>query len=221
MQPPRRRVWPNLVLPAAGWGEKDGVLINSERRLGLAKKVARAPGQALSDFAIFQLVANAWGCGEIFGAWSSPEAAFQILKKLSRDQPCDFSGIRDYAHLDQEGGIQWPLPESEVGPARERRLFADGKFFTPDARARFFFDARARCRSRPTPTIRFLLLTGRGTLRNGTRVHAPTRAPCSANSRRPCSRSKSIRSTPPASVSRPAIALPCVPAAAPPKRSRS
>ena len=68
----------DLVLPAAGWGEKEGVLINSERRLGLARKVMRAPGQALSDFAIFQLIADAWGCGEMFRAWSSPEAVFQF-----------------------------------------------------------------------------------------------------------------------------------------------
>ena len=39
-----------LVLPAAGWGEKEGTFINSERRIGLVKKVRRAPGQALSDF---------------------------------------------------------------------------------------------------------------------------------------------------------------------------
>ncbi|MBC8009844.1 MAG: molybdopterin-dependent oxidoreductase, partial [Burkholderiales bacterium] len=45
----------DLVLPAAGWGEKDGVFINSERRLGLTRKVARAPGQALADFSIFKL----------------------------------------------------------------------------------------------------------------------------------------------------------------------
>ena len=43
------------MLPAAGWGEKEGTFINSERRIGLIKKVARAPGQALADFYIFQL----------------------------------------------------------------------------------------------------------------------------------------------------------------------
>ncbi len=152
----------DLVLPAAGWGEKDGILINSERRLGLVRKVARAPGQALSDFAIFQLIANAWGCGQMFDAWRSPEAAFQILQQLSRGQPCDFSGIRDYAHLDAAGGIQWPWAESSASPERERRLFADGKFFTPDRRAKFFFDAP---RPMPEPTdaaFPFLLLTGRG-----------------------------------------------------------
>src|SRR5207247_3902766 len=63
----------DLLLPAAGWGEKDGTFINSERRIGLAKRVARAPGQALADFSIFQLIAESWGCGEMLRRWSSPE----------------------------------------------------------------------------------------------------------------------------------------------------
>ena len=152
----------HLVLPAAGWGEKEGVLINSERRLGLVKKVARAPGQALSDFAIFQLVADAWGCGELFRAWSSPAAAFQIIRELSRGQPCDFSGIRDYAHIEAAGGIQWPFPEQLPNAERERRLFADGRFFTPDGRARFVFDPPRPMPEPPDEAYPFLLLTGRG-----------------------------------------------------------
>src|SRR3954466_8422390 len=86
----------HVYLPAAGWGEKEGTLINSERRFGLVKKVSRAPGQALADFHIFRLVAERWGCGEMFRDWSSPEAAFQILKRVSAGQPCDITGIRDY-----------------------------------------------------------------------------------------------------------------------------
>lgn len=175
----------DLVLPAAGWGEKEGVFINSERRLGYARKVARAPGQALSDFAIFQLVAEAWGCGPMFARWSSPAAAFQILKELSRGQPCDFSGIRDHAHIEECGGIQWPYPDCRAGspnpavvggntseagfadpalqPAdRERRLFADGKFFTPDGRARFLFDTPVPLPEPPDAAYPFLLNTGRG-----------------------------------------------------------
>src|SRR5213594_2513026 len=34
----------HLLLPAAAWGEKEGTFINSERRIGLTKKVSRAPG---------------------------------------------------------------------------------------------------------------------------------------------------------------------------------
>ena len=161
----------DLILPAAGWGEKDGTFINSERRIGRARKVARAPGQALSDFKIFQLVAHYWGCSAMFAKWSSPEAAFQLMKQLSGGQPCDITGIEDYAHLDRAGGIQWPFlppetrhaaPSTEQSP-RERRLFADGKFFTPDGRARFIFETP---RAVPEPTDRefpFILLTGRGT----------------------------------------------------------
>ena len=156
----------DLVLPAAGWGEKEGVFINSERRLGVTRKVARAPGAALSDFAIFKLVAEAWGCGDLFRAWRSPEAAFQILKELSRGQPCDFTGIKDYAHIESEGGIQWPYPEqgaaSKEQGAKERRLFTDGRFFTADGKARFFFDPPRPMPEAPDREYPFILLTGRG-----------------------------------------------------------
>src|SRR5205807_4947466 len=79
-------------------------------RFGLTRKVARSPGQALSDFNIFKLIAHYWRCAEMFREWTSPEAVFQILKRLSARRPCDFSGIRDYQHLDECGGIQWPWP---------------------------------------------------------------------------------------------------------------
>ncbi|HEY3900441.1 MAG TPA: nitrate reductase [Chthoniobacter sp.] len=152
----------DLVLPAAGWGEKEGTLINSERRLGLVKKVAKAPGQALADFHIFQLIAHYWGCGRMFARWSSPEAVFQLIKEISRDQPCDITGVRDYGMIDELGGVQWPLPENSEKPETERRLFADGRFFHEDGRARFIFDP-----PRPAPEMAdaeypYLLLSGRG-----------------------------------------------------------
>jgi anaerobic selenocysteine-containing dehydrogenase len=167
----------DLVLPAAGWGEKEGTLINSERRIGLVKRVRRAPGQALSDFNIFRLIATAWGCGDWFAAWHSPEAVFQILKRLSAGRPCDFSGVADYRHLDLSGGVQWPFTLAHAadsgvgtGPAagplpqewRERRLFADGRFFTPNGRARFLFDAPRPPAELPNAEYPFVLLTGRG-----------------------------------------------------------
>ncbi len=153
----------DLVLPAAGWGEKTGVFINSERRFGLVKKVARAPGHALGDFAIFKLVAQYWGCGDLFARWASPEAAFQIMRELSRGRPCDFTGIRDYAHIETCGGIQWPFTAADAASsARERRLFSDGRFFTADGRARFVFDEPRALPEAPDAKYPFLLLTGRG-----------------------------------------------------------
>jgi assimilatory nitrate reductase catalytic subunit len=169
----------DLVLPAAGWGEKEGTFINSERRIGHVKKVAHAPGEALADFHIFQLIAKAWGCDSLFERWKSPEHVFQLLKELSRGQPCDITGIVDYATLDAAGGIQWPYaqPSSLVTKAAEstnqpvhqgigivdgRRLFEDGRYFHPDAKARFVFESPRPLPEAPDSKYPFLLLTGRG-----------------------------------------------------------
>jgi assimilatory nitrate reductase catalytic subunit len=164
----------NLILPAAGWGEKEGTFINSERRIGRVKKVARAPGKALADFHIFQLLAHAWGCEGHFRQWTSPEAVFQLLKEISRGQPCDITGIADYAALDAAGGIQWPCREQNESNAQTHaasrkdanpgvaRLFADGQFFHADSKARFLFESPRPLPERPDTEYPLLLLTGRG-----------------------------------------------------------
>jgi assimilatory nitrate reductase catalytic subunit len=171
----------HLVLPAAGWGEKEGVFINSERRLGLVKRVARPPGQALADFHIFRLIAEAWGCGDMFRKWTSPEAVFQILKKLTAGQPCDFTGIRDYEMLDRAGGIQWPYPEGAPPEGTERRLFEDGRFYHPDGKARFCFDPPKPAPELPNAKYPMVLLTGRG---SSSQWHTQTRTKKSAVLRR-------------------------------------
>jgi assimilatory nitrate reductase catalytic subunit len=119
----------------------------------------------------------------MFTQWTSPQAVFQILKKLSAGLPCDITGIEDYRHLDAAGGIQWPFDAGQAlrhaqtpAPAaqcngdrcdtnlpNERRLFTDGRFFLPDGKAHFYFDP-PRPVSEPTdPDFPFVLLTGRGT----------------------------------------------------------
>lgn len=153
----------DLVLPAAAWGEKSGCFINSERRIATTKAVRRAPGLALSDFRIFRLVAQAWGCGEWFAKWTDPEAAFRILRDLTANRPCDITGIAGYDQLDAKGGIQWPFPANGTDTHSERRLFEDGRFFTTDGKARLLFSPP---QDFPEPADRdfpYLLLTGRGT----------------------------------------------------------
>lgn len=154
----------DLVLPAAGWGEKDGVFINSERRIGRTRKVSKTPGQALADFHIFRLIAHYWGCEELFSEWSSPAAVFQIMKRLSKGRPCDFTGIEGYETLDERGGTQWPFTDvNGAHAAKERRLFEDGKFYHADGRAKFLFDEPRPMPELPDVEYPFILLTGRGT----------------------------------------------------------
>jgi anaerobic selenocysteine-containing dehydrogenase len=164
----------DLLLPAAGWGEKEGTFINSERRIGLIKKVRRAPGQALADFHIFKLAAEAYGCGALFRAWDSPESAFELIKRLSAGQPCDFSGVRDYRMIDAHRGIQWPYPDvvPETDPSPQRRLFTDGRFYHPDGRARFVFENPRPVAEEPDDDYPFMLLTGRG---SASQWHTQTR----------------------------------------------
>ncbi len=152
----------DLILPAAAWGEKDGTFINSERRISVIKKISQAPGQALADFHIFRLIAEAWGCADLFTDWNSPENVFKILTRLTKDQPCDITGIKDYRMLDETGGIQWPFPKGSGPTNNQRHLFKDGSFYHTDKRARLIFsDPQAD----PDPSdekFPFRLITGRG-----------------------------------------------------------
>lgn len=166
----------DLVLPAAGWGEKEGTFINSERRIGRIKKVRRAPGEALSDFNIFRLVARYWGCEEMFARWQSPEDVFAIMQQCSADQPCDITGIENYRQIEEAGGIQWPYPKGGA-PGQQRRLFEDGRFYHADGRARFLFEEIRPIPEGCTKSYPLILLTGRGT---ASQWHTQTRTRNSA-----------------------------------------
>jgi assimilatory nitrate reductase catalytic subunit len=154
----------HLYLPAAGSAEKEGTMINSERRLGTVRKVREAPGRALPDFEIFLRIARAWGCEDMFREWTDPEAAFRILQRLSAGRPCDFSGIRGFEDIRERGGIQWPFPASGADPAPQRRLFSDGRFYTESGRAKFLFSEPQPMPEVPDAEYPFQLITGRGSL---------------------------------------------------------
>lgn len=170
----------HLYLPAAAWGEKEGTFINAERRFGVSRKVSKAPGQALADFSIFRLIADAWGCGEMFGQWTSAESVFRLLTQVSRGQPCDISGIDGFDMIEASGGIQWPCvgtsSKTELKRA-ERRLFEDGLFYTPSQRANFIFEEPVGLPEKPDEHYPLLLLTGRG---SSAQWHTETRTKKSA-----------------------------------------
>ncbi len=167
----------HVVFPAAGWGEKEGSVINSERRIGLFKKVSAAPGQALADFYIFKLLAKYWGCDKLFANYTKPEDAFQMMKKISAAQPCDITGIEDYQHIDKQGGIQWPYPLGKEPKEKQRRLFENGKYYHADGKAKLLFDPIKPLPEEVTPEFPFALLTGRA---SSAQWHTNTRTAKSA-----------------------------------------
>ena len=141
-----------------------------------SKKSRCRRAHALADFQIVRLVAEYWGCGGMFRTWQTPARVFQILKRLSAGQPCDFSAIDDYEMLDARGGIQWPFADRDE-ERTERRLFEDGVFFHPDGRARFVFEPPHKMPEQPSRRFPFLLLTGRG---SAAQWHTQTRTSNSA-----------------------------------------
>ncbi|MHA1680588.1 MAG: molybdopterin oxidoreductase family protein [Promethearchaeota archaeon] len=155
----------DLILPAAGTGEKGGTFVNSERRIGILQKAVDPPGEALPDFAIFQKIAHHWGCRDLFDEWRDPEAVFNIIKRLTRGKPWDITGIQGYAQLLECGGIQWPFPEGmDYPPPQERRLFSSGKFYHPDGKAIFLFDDYQEPPEEVDAEYPFILITGRGSV---------------------------------------------------------
>ncbi len=160
----------DLLLPAAGWGEKEGTLINSERRYSVVKRLRRAPGEALADFQIFRAIAKYWGIAEMFADWDSPEAVFRIMQLASRDQFCDITGIDGYAQIERCGGMQWPWSDADAraasgcDPQQQRRLFEDGLFPTLNGRAKLMVDSPTRSPEPVDTDYPFILLTGRGTV---------------------------------------------------------
>ena len=124
----------------------------------------------------------------MFTRWSSPEAVFQMLKEISQEMPNDITGIHDYRMLEECGGIQWPLSQAEAFDYQsagaetpipsERRLFEDGHFFTADKKARFIFENPREAPELPDEDYPFVLLTGRGTSRNGIPTREPQNQTC-------------------------------------------
>jgi assimilatory nitrate reductase catalytic subunit len=167
----------HLLLPAAGWGEKDGSFINAERRVGRISAAIAPPGRAKTDFEIVRTLATAWSSGIWLDKWKTPEDGFQLLKKLSAGRPCDISGIGTLDDLDAMG-IQWPYPTIRPSDIElERRLFGNGLFFHADGRARFISDPSVPAPESPDDMYPLILLTGR---QSSAQWHTGTRTDRSA-----------------------------------------
>jgi len=129
----------DCLLPAASWGEKDGTVTNSERRISRVRRAVRPPGQARADWAIAVDVARRLearlrpGHCTLF-PYSSPEQIWNEHRETTRGRDLDITGLT-YAMLEQEGPQFWPFPQGSHGG--RARLFDGGVFQTTSGRARF------------------------------------------------------------------------------------
>jgi len=149
--------WADVVLPAAGWLEKQGTMTNSERRVTHLPKVVDPPGEARPDVWILCDFARRMGWGEAF-AYRSEAEIFAEHTRLTAGTALDMTGI-DYSRLRQLGSIQWPCPTADH-PGTER-LFTDRRFATRSGRARLHAVEEQDPGEPPCADYPFVLTTGR------------------------------------------------------------
>ncbi|HBI6896420.1 TPA: molybdopterin-dependent oxidoreductase [Clostridium perfringens] len=153
----------DLYLPSVPAIKKEGFLINTERRLSAMVPVLEKEEDELSDYEIFLGIGEALGMGSLLDKWRTPKDAFNLLRECSKGMPCDITGVT-YERLRGSKGIQWPCREGEELEADERRLFEDGKYYTPSGKAKFIFEDVTKNPNATNEEFPFNLNTGRGTV---------------------------------------------------------
>ena len=155
----------HVLLPAAAWGEKDGTVTNSERRVSRQRAFLPLPGEAQPDWWIVSEVARRLGFAPAF-AYRTPAEIFRehaALSAFENDGQRDFDlgGLADVSDADYDmlDSVMWPV--SANAQRREPRFFANGGFFTSDRRGRFIAPEFPRLRAATSEAFPLRLNTGR------------------------------------------------------------
>ncbi len=154
----------HVLLPASAWGEKNGTVTNSERRISRQRAFLAAPGESKPDWEHIAVVANRMGFAEGFN-YTSPAEIYREHAALSAFEN---AGTRDFdigatakisdAAYDDMQPFLWPL---RAGETEQQRFFAEGRFYTPDQRGRMLAIADPVLANPVDARFPFVLNTGR------------------------------------------------------------
>ncbi|QPF75717.1 molybdopterin-dependent oxidoreductase [Roseateles sp. DAIF2] len=154
----------DVLLPAASWGEKEGTVTNSERRITRVRAAVPPPGLSRADWRIVRDLARELerllrpGLPSLFAA-EEPQQLWLEHREATRGRDLDITGL-SYALLEHEGPQQWPFPEGAV--QGRARLYEDHRFLAaPGGRARFIARPFAPPRDETNVRFPFALSTGR------------------------------------------------------------
>ncbi|MCT0214535.1 MULTISPECIES: molybdopterin oxidoreductase family protein [unclassified Synechococcus] len=149
----------HLVLPAAQWSEKAGVMTNSERRVTLCAAFRPAPGQARADWAVFAEIGRRLGHPQAFSYGSSAEV-YAEFAAITAGRICDHSGL-SHRLLAEHGPQQWPFPAGTAPGGGQPRLHTEGRFPTASGRARLIAEQPLGLGEPPDATYPLVLTVGR------------------------------------------------------------
>jgi assimilatory nitrate reductase catalytic subunit len=155
----------HILLPAAAWGEKNGTVTNSERRISRQRAFLPMPGEAQPDWWIVSKVARRMGFRDAF-PYAGAADVFREHAALSAFENCgtrdfDIGGLKDISDeaYDKLAPVQWPLRAGDA--PHDTRFFAEGGFFTPDGKGRFIAPEHPAPRELTTASYPLRLNTGR------------------------------------------------------------
>ena len=149
----------HLLLPAAQWSEKAGVMTNSERRVTLCPAFRKPPGEARGDWEIFAELGRRLGFVSQF-RFDSAAAVWQEFSALTAGRVCDLSGL-SHGLLAEHGPQQWPFPQGCAPGAGQARLYGDRRFATPTGRAQLVAEQPLGLAEPPCDQFPLVLTVGR------------------------------------------------------------
>jgi assimilatory nitrate reductase catalytic subunit len=155
----------HIMLPASAWGEKDGTVTNSERRISRQRPFLETPGEAKPDWWIVTEIARRMGYADAF----KYKSAADIFREHAALSAFENEGMRDFdigalAQLPDDAfnaldPVQWPARRAQ--PDGAKRFFSDGQFFTTDHKARFIACEKPALNEDVSEHFPFRLNTGR------------------------------------------------------------
>ena len=158
----------DLFLPSVPGIKKEGVFINTERRLSKMNPIIAKEEGEKSDFEIFYGIGQALGMGSLLDNWKTPRDVFELLKKCSKGMPCDITGVTyemlEGPEMSGSRGVQWPFREGDVLVEDERRLYEDGNYYTPSKKVKFHFEDIAENPTVASEEFPYIFNSGRGTV---------------------------------------------------------
>lgn len=131
----------DVLFPGQTWGERNGTVTNSERRISRQRSFLPIPGDAKPDWWIVSEVAKRMGFAEYF-KYDEPRDIFMEHAALSghenngtRDFDISLFSDISYPDYDNLEPVQWPV--TNASPDGTERMFADGVFYTDNKKANF------------------------------------------------------------------------------------
>ncbi len=152
----------DVFLPASTWGEKEGTVTNSERRITRLQSAAEKPGEARHDWEIAvdfaQRLSEKLDQGTNLFPYVSAESIFNEHRETTRGRDLDITGL-SYDKLVHDGPQQWPFVEGDK--QGKDRLYSDGVFATANGKAQFFAASYLPTADQTSDQYPLHLLTGR------------------------------------------------------------